>query len=263
MTESISKRGTLAGKTAVVTGAAGTIGCATVIKFLSEGARVFAVDREQADWSRLKLLRGRQAADLICYVADVVDEAGVAQYVQEAQAALGRIDVFFNNAGIEGEVRALHTYSLSEFRRVLDVNLIGCFLGLKSILPVMYRQSSGAVINASSTAGLVGGAGMVAYCASKHGVVGLTRVAALEAASYGVRVNCINPGPIEGRMMLSILEQRSQDPGAELRRIEARIPAGRFGRPAEVAEMVTFLASDVAAFCNGGCYTIDGGLTAA
>lgn len=243
------------GKVAVITGAAGAIGSATARLLAERGAKIVAVDRPGTDFSAL---RAAVPADRLAVVeADVTDEASVKSYVAAAQKAFGgRIDVFFNNAGIEGPVHPLHDYPLEDFRRVMRVNVEGVFLGLKYVLPVMLAQGAGSIINSSSSGGgLMGAPGMVGYNASKHAVVGLTRVAAIEAAPQGVRVNCINPGPIRGRMISSLDEGQGVD---ESTRAQV-IPARRYGAPEEVAGVVAFLASDDSSYVVGAAYTVDGG----
>lgn len=245
---------TLDGKIAVITGAAGNIGAATARLMAGRGARIVAVDRPGTDLSAL-------TADLpgvVAVEADITDEDAVRACVSRARELNGRIDILFNNAGLEGPVRDISDYDLADFRKVLAVNVEGVFLGLKHVLPVMLAQGAGSVVNCSSVAGLVGAPGMAAYVASKHAVVGLTRAAALEVAATGVRVTCVNPGPVHGRMMGSI------DDGAGLSE-EARakaVPARRYGRAEEVAALVAFLASDEAAHITGSVHAIDGGLTA-
>lgn len=189
----------LAGKTAIITGAAGAIGSATAALMLERGAKLALVDVEDAKFGDLA---DRDGVTLI--TADVTDERSVENYVRKAREALGRIDIFFNNAGIEGPVKAIPEYPLDAFRKVFAVNVDGVFLGLRHVLPIMIAQGAGSVINSSSVAGLSGAPGMAGYNASKHAVLGLTRVAALEVAAKGVRVNCINPGPIHSRMMDSL-----------------------------------------------------------
>lgn len=142
------------------------------------------------------------------------------------------------------------------------MNVDGCFLGLKYVLPVMYRQRSGSIVNTASTAGLRGGGGMIGYSASKHAVVGITKTAACEAAAHGVRVNAICPGPIEGRMIAAIGAEMGVAADARAA-IEAAVPAKRYGTAEEVAALVGFLASGGAGYCQGGCFTVDGGYTAA
>ncbi len=246
---------TLDGKVAIVTGAAGDIGAAAATLMASRGARIVAVDRPGADMSAI----AGSIPDAVTVEADVTDEAAVRAYVERAKLINGRIDVFFNNAGIEGPIRNIPDYDLADFQTVLAVNVHGVFLGLKHVLPVMIAQGAGSVINSSSVAGLIGSPGLAAYVASKHAVLGLTRTAALEVAATGVRVNCINPGPIHGRMMDSI----DEGGGLSEDRRSTGVPAGRYGRVDEVAALVAFLASDEAPYINGAVHAIDGALTAA
>jgi len=252
----------LAGKVAVVTGAAGAIGAAAALEMLRRGASVVAVDRPGCDYHALTSRAGG-GASLHLVHADVSDEAQVAAYVAEARHAFGRIDIFFNNAGIEGHFGPLSDQSLEHFREVLDTNVVGVFLGLKHVLPVMVAQGGGAIINTSSVAGVTGFAGLGPYVASKHAVIGLTRCAALEGAASRVRVNSVNPGPIEGRMMQSIETQAQPGaPGTAHGQFELGVPLARYGRAEEVARLVAFLGSDEAAYITGAVHMIDGGMTA-
>jgi NAD(P)-dependent dehydrogenase (short-subunit alcohol dehydrogenase family) len=249
----------LDGKVALVTGAAGEIGTATIHLMAARGARVVAVDRDATALARLEA--GLDSKSLIATCeADVSDEASVRRYVTLAIDQAKRIDIFFNNAGIEGPVHPIADYPLDDFRRVVDVNLIGVFLGLKHVIPVMAATGGGSVINSSSVAGLTGTPGICAYNATKHGVIGLTRSAAAEWAGRGVRVNSINPGPIASRMMASLENGMAPGKAREMRaQFSAMIPAGRYGMPEEVAALVAFLASDDARYLHGAIFTIDGG----
>ncbi len=248
------------GKSVVVTGAAGGIGAATAAAFAAAGAHVLVVDRSE-DAGRQTVEEIRAAGGSARFQAgDVANEDSVAEYVAKAVEHFGGIDVFFNNAGIEGKIMPIVDYAAEDFDRVIAVNLRGMFLGMKHALKVMLPAKSGAIINNASVSGLRGAAGMCAYIASKHGILGLTKTAAIEVASAGVRVNAICPGPIETRMMHSIEELTSPgDPGKVASQILARNPTGRYGRPEEVAQTVMFLASPAASYINGVALPVDGG----
>src|SRR6195256_4528696 len=253
----------LDGKVAVVTGAAGVIGSATMRLLAERGARIVAVDRKQHDLqSAIKDLPA--SADALAMTADVTDEDEVAAYVRAAIDKFGTIDVFYNNAGIEGDIAPITKYSLATFRRVLDVNVVGVFLGLKHVLPVMLKQNKGSIINTASIAGLMGSPMIAVYSASKHAVIGLTKSAAWECTGTGVRVNCVCPGLIDSRMLSTILQGRNPGnaPPPQDKLVD-RIPARRLGQASEVASIVAFLASDEASYVSGSAYTVDGGRTAA
>ncbi|WP_316159872.1 MULTISPECIES: SDR family oxidoreductase [unclassified Bradyrhizobium] len=257
MSESIR----LDGRVAVVTGAAGVIGAATMRLLAARGARIVAVDRREADLAAATAALPA-SAEALAVAADVTDEDQVAAYVRQACDRFGTIDVFFNNAGIEGEIKPITAYPLEAFRRVLDVNVVGVFLGLKHVLPVMLKQNRGSIINTASIAGLIGSPQIAVYSASKHAVIGLTKSASWECTGTNVRVNCICPGLIESRMLSAIIEGRS---GAAVPadKVVDRVPARRLGQGAEVASIVAFLASDDASYVSGAAYTVDGGRTAA
>jgi NAD(P)-dependent dehydrogenase (short-subunit alcohol dehydrogenase family) len=253
----------LDGRVAVVTGAAGVIGTATIKLLAGRGARIVAVDRDEKQLqAAIKDLPA--SAEAFPVIADVTQEDEVADYVRAAMDRFGAIDVFYNNAGIEGDITPIVRYSLETFRRVLDVNVIGVFLGLKHVLPVMLKQNRGSIINTASIAGLIGSPEIPAYTASKHAVIGLTKSAALDCTGTNVRVNCVCPGLIDSRMLSAIIEGRN--PGnapVPNDRIVERIPARRLGLASEVASVVAFLASDEASYVTGSAYTVDGGRTAA
>jgi NAD(P)-dependent dehydrogenase (short-subunit alcohol dehydrogenase family) len=253
----------LDGKVAVVTGAAGVIGRATMRLLAERGARIAAVDRNEPELKTA--IRDLPAsAQALAVTADVRSEDEVADYVRAAVDKFGTIDVFYNNAGIEGDIAPITRYSLETFRKVIDVNVVGVFLGLKHVLPVMLRQNKGSIINTASIAGLIGSPEIAVYSASKHAVIGLTKSAAQECAGTGVRVNCVCPGMIDSRMLSAIIDGRN--PGnapVPNDKIVERIPARRLGQASEVASIVAFLASDEASYVSGSAYTVDGGRTAA
>lgn len=253
----------MSGKTVLITGAAGALGLATVRLLASRGASIAELDMVGTNFGPLQSAVADQK-HLQVLEADVTDETAFAAAVATTVKTFGTIDVFFNNAGIEGPVAPIPDFPTEGFRRVMEVNVTGIFLGLKLVIPVMARAGHGSIINSSSVAGLTGSSGLCAYVASKHAVLGLTRAAAVEWGAKGIRVNCINPGPIESRMMASIEEgARPGDAATVHAGFAATIPMRRYGTPDEVAGLVAFLASDDAGYINGGAYTIDGGLTAA
>jgi NAD(P)-dependent dehydrogenase (short-subunit alcohol dehydrogenase family) len=253
----------LDGKVAVVTGAAGIIGRATLGLLAERGARIVAVDRRQADLNAA-IEDLPASAEALAIASDVTSEDEVADYVRAAVDRFGTIDVFYNNAGIEGDVKPITEYSLASFRKVIDVNVVGVFLGMKHVLPVMLKHNRGSIINTASIAGLVGSPHIAVYSASKHAVIGLTKSAAWECTGTGVRVNCVCPGLIDSRMLSTILQGRSGGNAPPPNdKIVERIPARRLGQASEVASIVAFLASDEASYVSGSAYTVDGGRTAA
>lgn len=251
----------MTGKIALITGAAGAIGLASGCLMAARGATIAAMDLKGADFTSLRAAIP-DADRLLVLEGDVTDEASYAAAVAATLRAFGKIDIFFNNAGIEGPSAPIQDFPTEGFRKVMEVNVVGIFLGLKLVIPVMVKAGSGSIINSSSVAGMTGSPGLCAYVASKHAVLGLTRAAAVECGGKGVRVNCINPGPIDSRMMTSI-EKGLGAKAAEVHdAFAATIPMQRYGTPEEVAGLVAFLASDDAGYINGGAYTVDGGLTA-
>jgi NAD(P)-dependent dehydrogenase (short-subunit alcohol dehydrogenase family) len=253
----------LDGRVAVVTGAAGVIGSAAMRLLAERGAQIVAVDRRQADL-QAAIMDLPASAQALAVTADVTREGEVAGYVRAAVDSFGAIDVFFNNAGVEGEIAPITRYSLETFRKVIDVNVIGVFLGLKHVLPVMLNQNKGSIINTASIAGLFGSPHIAVYSASKHAVIGLTKSAAWECTGTGVRVNCVCPGLIDSRMLSTILQGRSGgNAPPPVEKMVERIPARRLGQASEVASIVAFLASDEASYVSGSAYTVDGGRTAA
>ena len=252
----------LDGRVAVITGAAGVIGAATMRLLAERGALIVAVDRRQQDL-QAAIADLPASARALAVAADVTREDEVADYVRAAVGTFGTIDVFHNNAGVEGDIAPITGYSLEAFRKVIDVNVVGVFLGLKHVLPVMLKRNKGSIINTASIAGLIGSNDIAAYSASKHAVIGLTKSAALECTSTGVRVNCVCPGLIDSRMLSAIIEGHNpaKVPVANDKIVE-RIPARRLGQASEVASIVAFLASDEASYVSGSSYTVDGGRTA-
>ena len=251
------------GKVALVTGAGNGIGRASSLGFARRGARLVLVDRDAAAGEATAGIIRQQGGQAVFVAADVTKSADVQAYVKAALDAYGAIDCFHNNAGIEGAVANTAEYDEAMFDAVMGVNVKGVFLGLRHVLPVMLNQKRGAVVNTASVAGLVGTPGMPAYVASKHAVLGLTKVAGGEVARAGVRVNAVCPGPIDTRMIHSLESMVSpNDPAAASRRYQDSLPIGRYGTAEEVANVVLFLCSDLAGNVTGAHYVVDGGRTA-
>ena len=250
------------GKVALVTGGGNGIGRAACVAFAKQGAKVVAVDRDGAAAEATAGIIRQNGGDAVAVTADVTKSADVKAYVKAAIDKYGRIDCFFNNAGIEGKVSPIVDYDEAVFDAVLGVNVKGVFLGLKHVLPEMIRQGGGAIVNTASVAGLVGTPGMPAYVASKHAVIGLTKTAAGEVARQGIRVNAVCPGPVDTRMIHSLEAQLSPgDPASVNQRYQASLPTGRYSTAEEIANMVLFLCSDLASNTTGGQFVVDGGRT--
>jgi NAD(P)-dependent dehydrogenase (short-subunit alcohol dehydrogenase family) len=251
------------GKVALVTGGGNGIGRATCVAFARQGAKVVVVDRDGAGAEATAGIIRQNGGDATAVTADVTRSEDVKAYVQAALKTYGRIDCFFNNAGIEGRLAPTAEYDEAVFDAVIGVNVKGVFLGLRHVLPEMIRQGGGAVVNTASVAGLVATPGMPAYVASKHAVIGLTKTAAGEVARQGIRVNAVCPGPVDTRMIHDLEKQISpDDPAAVGERYQAAIPSGRYTTVDEIANMVLFLCSDLAANTTGGQFVVDGGRTA-
>lgn len=252
----------LAGRVALITGAAAGIGLATAQTMAACGAQVMLADLPDSDGAA-QAERLRQAGAQAEFVAvDVADPASVHAMVQATEARFGRLDIAVNNAGISGGdgtgVRRATAEVLPDtWRRVMAVNLDGVFHCMQAEIPLMLRGGGGSIVNISSILGSVGFAHSAAYTASKHGVVGLTRVAALEYSAQGIRVNAIGPGFIETAMTAPI---RSQDASRQM--LIASHPIGRLGQAQEIADLALFLSSPAASFITGAYYVDDGGYTA-
>lgn len=247
----------LKNKVAIITGGANGIGLATARLFLKEGAEVVIVDN---DLEALKRVSEELSSPQVRYcAADVSKKTDVKKYVDATLAAFGGIDIFFNNAGIEGTASPIATYPENDFDKIMSVNVKGVWLGCQYVLPKM--RDGGSVIITSSVAGLQGFAGLGAYVASKHAEVGIMRVAALENADRKIRVNSIHPGPVETQMMRNIELQLSVDaPGKAKDGFVAQIPFARYALAEEIADLVLFLSSEESKYITGNTHIIDGGM---
>jgi 3alpha(or 20beta)-hydroxysteroid dehydrogenase len=250
-------------KVIVIIGAAGGIGVEAVKAFSNDGAKVVLVDLNQEDLDKVVTELDLKKGEYIAVAADVSNEDQVRNYVEQAATTFGTIDVFFNNAGIEGKVLPIPEYPSEVFDQVLNVNVKGVFYGMKYVMPIMKEKKSGVIINTASVAGLGGTAGVSAYIASKHAVVGLTKTAALEGAPDGIRVNAVCPSPVNNRMMRSLESGFSpENADAAQESFAAAIPLGRYAENSDIVNLVYFLASEKASFITGAIYPIDGGMRA-
>jgi NAD(P)-dependent dehydrogenase (short-subunit alcohol dehydrogenase family) len=248
------------GRVALVTGGAAGIGRAICLQLAREGAVAAVADRADEGGSETLALIEKSGGTGLSLRMDVSREPQIADAVAQVLRRFGRIDALFNNAGVELS-RALHDTTTEEWDRVLDVNLKGMFLVSRQVLPVMMRQGRGAVVNTSSISGLLGWPGSAAYCASKGGVIALTRQMAVDYAPHGIRVNCICPGSTL-TPMIERLFGIEKDPEASRRSVEAMHPLGRLAQPEEIAEAALFLASEEGSFITGAALPVDGGYTA-
>lgn len=244
-----------AGKVALITGGASGIGEACVHTFASGGAKVAVVDMNQELGERTAAAMKEAGGEALFLRVDVSDANAVEQMVADTVAAFGRLDIAVNNAGIGGEANHVADYSIEGWRQVIEVNLNSVFYCMHAEIPKMLEHGGGSIVNMASILGSLGFATAPAYVAAKHGVVGLTKTAALEYARLGVRINSVGPGFIK-TPMLDVLDEATQTYLAGLHAM------GRMGEAQEVADLVAYLCSERASFVTGGYYLVDGGYSA-
>lgn len=249
----------LENKVAIITGGAGLIGFSTALEIAQEGARVVLVDLDE-EHLREKVEEAMSAGfDMGYVVADVTQSDQVKNYVNKTIEMYGKIDLFFNNAGIDGEVNLTENYSEATFDKVMAVNVKGVFLGMKHIIPKI--QDGGSIVITSSIAGLIGEPGMVAYHASKHAVMGIMRTTAKEVAKRRIRVNSVNPGFVDSPMMRHIEQGINPEDSTVVQgKLERRVPLGRYAQARDVSKMVAFLFTEDAAYSTGSTFVTDGGM---
>ena len=242
-------------KVALVTGGASGIGEACALTFARGGAKVAVVDLNDELGEKTAAAARQAGAEAIYLRVDVSDPAAVEKMVADTVKAFGRVDIAVNNAGIGGELNPTGAYSIEGWRKVIDINLNGVFYCMRHEIPQMLKQGSGVIVNMTSILGTVGFANSAAYVAAKHGILGLTKTAALEYAKQGIRINSVGPGFIK-TPLLDSLDEKTR---AYLSGLHAM---GRMGEAQEVADLVAYLCSDQASFLTGGYYLVDGGYTA-
>ena len=246
---------TLSGKVALVTGGTSGIGKASAIALAQAGAKVVVAGRRQAEGE--ETIRQIQAigGDGFFVATDVSKEADVQALIEKTMARYGRLDIAFNNAGVDQETTPLPEQTETTYDRIMDINVKGVWLSLKHEIPAMLKNGGGAIVNTTSGLGLVGAVGVPIYVASKHAVEGLTKSVALEYAKQGIRVNAVSPGLIQTEML-----DRTVQTNTELMEyFKTTLPMGRIGTPQEVVNAVLWLCSDAASFVTGHSLTVDGG----
>lgn len=239
-------------KVAFITGAANGIGRATALAFATEGARVAILDRSADALAAVEASLKDAGCEVLAITCDVSLPDQVEAAVKQIVERFGRLDIAFNNAGVENKAAPVHEIDLAEWDRIIGINLRGVFTCMKHELAQMVKQGGGVVVNTSSGAGIRGVAGGAAYAASKHAIIGLTRSAALDYAKQNIRVNAVLPGNIETPMM-------DRFTGGDIQKAIDLEPVGRLGKPEEIAEAVLWMASDLGGFVTGAATVIDGG----
>ena len=251
--------GKLDGKVAIITGAGGGIGVAAARLFAAEGAKLMLVDLHGDRLAALAQSIGDDRADWA--VADVTDAEQVKGYIAKTVDRFGGVDVTLLNAGIEGKVARMQDQGDDDFDKVIAVNVRGVWLGLKYTMPEIARRGGGSIVITASTAGIRAVPGISPYICSKHAVIGLMRSGAMEGAASKVRVNTVNPSPIETDMIHRLEDAYNPTRGNRQPMAEGT-PLKRYGQPEEVARLMLFLASEDSSFCTGGVYMVDGGVSA-
>ncbi len=251
----------LRGKVALVTGAASGVGRATALRLAREGAKVVIVDLDETGLHETDSLIKVEGGEVLTLKVDISSEAEVKGMIESVTETYGALHIAVNNAAILGGMNPLHKVDVSAFDRVLNVNLRGTFLCLKYEIEAMLGQGGGSIVNVSSIAGLGGQPMLSPYAASKHGVNGLTRTAALEYIKQGIRINAVNPGGIKTAMAAKVGEEMVKS-GIPITQTADPHPIGRSAEPEEIASVVVFLASEEASDIVGQTLAVDGGMTA-
>jgi NAD(P)-dependent dehydrogenase (short-subunit alcohol dehydrogenase family) len=245
-------------KVALVTGGTSGIGKATALAMGVAGAKVVFSGRRENEGEETANLIRQAGAECLFVRSDVSNETDVQQLIQKTVETYGRLDIAFNNAGIESPIKQLHEHSIEHFDQLMAINVRGLFMCMKYQIQQMLNQGSGVITNNSSIGGLIALAGTSPYIASKHAVMGLTRAAALDYAKQGIRINAVNPGFTATEMIDRFI---NQDPAIE-QQLASMVPMGRIGKPEEIAATVVFLCSDAASYITGQSLVVDGGQAA-